>query len=94
MRSSSRASSPARVGVVVDAQVDGDVVEAAVPGPVADHEQRRGLPAAPVAAGLVAGLQRGQQPPGERRSSGLLASQASSIASTTSGPTRMLPWIA
>ena len=55
-----------RLGVVVDAQVDGDVVEPAVPGLVLDHEQRRGLPAAGVAAGRVAGGERLEQPVGER----------------------------
>ena len=55
-----------RVGVVVDPQVGRDVVAAAVPGAVGDHQQRRGLPAAPVAAGVVAGGERGEQPPGQR----------------------------
>ena len=56
-----------RLGVVVDAQVDRDVVEAAVPGALLDHQQRRRLPAARVAAGRVAGGQRVEQPAGERR---------------------------
>ncbi len=56
----------ARVLVVVGAQVDRDVVEAAVPGAVTDHQHRRRLPPAPVAAGVVAGLQRVDQPPRER----------------------------
>ena len=53
--------------MVVDPQVDGDVVAAAVPRPVADDEQRGALPAAPVPARVVAGGQRGEQPAGQRR---------------------------
>src|SRR5262249_6938579 len=45
--------------------IDGAVVEAAVAAAVADHEQRRRLLAALVAARLVAGLQRRQDAPGE-----------------------------
>ena len=93
MRSSSRASSSIGVGVVVDPEVDGDVVEAAVPGALLDHQDRRGLPATLVAARGVAGGERGEQPVGQRRV-GSLASHASSIASTTSAPARQLPWIA
>ena len=53
--------------VVVDPQVDGDVVEAAVPGALLDHEQRRRLPAAGVAARRVTGGQGLEQPPRQRR---------------------------
>ena len=52
--------------MVVDAQVDRDVVATAVPRPVAYDEQRGRLSSAPVAAGVVAGGERGEQPPGER----------------------------
>ena len=48
--------------MVVDAEVDVAVVPPLVASALADHEQRRGLPAALVAAGRVARLQRGQQP--------------------------------
>ena len=83
-----------RVGVVVDPQVDGDVVEAAVPGALPDDEQRRRLPAAAC-----------RRPPRRRRSGPRAAGgraarrrrsvcHAASIASTTSSPVRMLPWIA
>ena len=62
-----RAGAPARhrVGVVVDPQVDHDVAGAAVPLPLRHHQQRRALPAAPVAAGPVARAQRGEQPAGQ-----------------------------
>ena len=80
-----------RVGVVVDAQVDQDVAAAAVPAAGRDDEQRRGLPAAAVAAGAVA--RRAARPAAARPAgrSASVASQAASIASTTSGPVRMLP---
>jgi hypothetical protein len=53
--------------VVVDPQVDGDVVEPAVPGALADHQQGRGLPPPTVAAGPVTCLQHGQEPAGQQR---------------------------
>ena len=78
--------------MVVDPEVDRDVVEAAVAGLVAYDEQRRRLASTPVTAGVVAGPERGEEASGERLVD--RRSQASFIASTTSGPTRMLPWIA
>ena len=50
-----------RVGVVVDAQVDGDVVVPAVAGPVAYDEQCRRLAPAAVTSRVVAGGQRREQ---------------------------------
>ena len=52
--------------MVVDAEVGHDVVAAAVPGTLPDHQQRRGLAAAAVAAGVVAGRERGEQPARQR----------------------------
>ena len=57
-------------------------------------QQRRALAAAPVPAGLVAGGEGREQPLGEGGPVAAPASQACSIASTTSGRSRMLPWIA
>ena len=54
-----------RVVVVVDPEIDQNVTAAAVP-PVGGDDQHRGtLPAATVAARLVAGGERGEQPPGQ-----------------------------
>ena len=82
------------VRVVVDPQVDGDVVEAAVPGALADDEQRGRLAAA-------AGRRRRRRRRSARRAGGgpsgassSVASHAASMASTTSSPARMLPWMA
>ena len=62
--------------MVVDAQVDLDVAAAAVPAARGDDEQRRALPAAPVAAGLVARGQGGEQPVGRAAPVVARASQA------------------
>ena len=73
-----------RVGVVVDPQVDGDVVEAAVPGALADDEQRGRLPAR---AGRRRRRRRPRAPPaagGPAARRRRWPRQASSIASTTS----------
>ncbi len=67
---------------------------AAVARAVLDHQQGRGLTSARVAAGGVAGPQRREEPVRERGLGVGCDSQAASMASTTSAPVRMLPWMA
>ena len=81
----------ARVRVVVDPQVGRDVVETAVPGAVADHQQGGGLPAATVAAREVTGPQGGQQPAAEDGLVGGGRPTTRCIAASTSGPASTLP---
>src|SRR5207244_3615216 len=59
-----------RVGMVVHAQVDPAIVAAAVAATGPDDEDRGGLPAAPIAAGLVGCLQTCDQALGERSATG------------------------
>ena len=65
-RASSRVSSSIGLRVVVDAQVERDVRRAAEAGVGRGDAQRRRLPAATIAPGLVAGAQGVEQAVGER----------------------------
>ena len=94
-RPSSRDQLGDRVGVVVDAQVDERRrCRRRSRRPASDDEQRRALPAA------ASRRRRGRRRAARRAAGGAngrAASawrQACSTASTTSGPVRMLPWIA
>ena len=76
--------------VVVDAQVDEHVREPRVAAVSLDHEQRRGLLAAPVAARRLRRRERVQQACGEAGGPHDASNEAAS-ASTVSTETRMFP---
>ena len=77
--------------VIVDAEVDVAVVCAAVAPAIADDEECGGLLAAFVATG---GLACGEGVDERTARFPLEARKAFDMASTTSGPVRMLPWTA
>lgn len=79
------------LGMVVDAEVDVAVVCAAVAPAIADDEECGGLLAAFVATG---GLACGEGVDERTARFPLEARKAFDMASTTSGPVRMLPWTA